>query len=233
MLSACAGLKHTPERGTLACLSAAMRRSLAAFKRQELASSLEAFKAFNYHPGNELLKVPSPLGKRSIVTPKHEGIVSTLWTAVFLPLSFEHSCLALALSWCRQQPLSTLLCWSITSLLCLCRLQCTRAHGFCVWVCIGHCKAGWADAVASSAAAGEQGGGQQRGGHRRQLPRSFPAGRHPGSRRGRGRALPCAPGQQRHTRCYHSQRSTCCSKCHFEDCKVKNELEYSLPVWAW
>lgn len=57
VLSSCATLKHTPERGTLACLSAAMRRSLAAFKRQELASSLEAFKAFNYHPGNELLKV--------------------------------------------------------------------------------------------------------------------------------------------------------------------------------
>ncbi|KAK9909614.1 hypothetical protein WJX75_005137 [Coccomyxa subellipsoidea] len=56
VLSSCATLKHTPERGTLACLSAAMRRSLAAFKRQELASSLEAFKAFNYHPGNELLK---------------------------------------------------------------------------------------------------------------------------------------------------------------------------------
>lgn len=59
MLSSCVALKHTPERGTLACLSAAMRRNLASFKRQELASSLEAFKAFNYHPGNELLLVCS------------------------------------------------------------------------------------------------------------------------------------------------------------------------------
>ncbi|BDA42803.1 hypothetical protein COCOBI_03-6960 [Coccomyxa sp. Obi] len=56
VLSSCATLKLTPERGTLACMSAAMRRNLAAFKRQELASSLEAFKAFNFHPGNDLLK---------------------------------------------------------------------------------------------------------------------------------------------------------------------------------
>ena len=58
VLSSCATLKHSPERGTLACMSAAMRRNLAAFKRQELASSLEAFKAFNFHPGNDLLQVP-------------------------------------------------------------------------------------------------------------------------------------------------------------------------------
>lgn len=59
VLSSCAALKHQPGKGTLACLSAAMRRALPAFNRNELASCLEAFKAFNYHPGNELLQVGS------------------------------------------------------------------------------------------------------------------------------------------------------------------------------
>ena len=57
VLSACCQLPHQPSEGLLEALAAAMGRSLSAFKRQELASCLDAFKALGFHPGNELIQV--------------------------------------------------------------------------------------------------------------------------------------------------------------------------------
>ena len=57
VLSSCQALGHQPEPATLACLEAAMRAGLPAFKRGELASCLEAFRAWSYCPGADLLQV--------------------------------------------------------------------------------------------------------------------------------------------------------------------------------
>ena len=57
VLSACCQLQHQPSEGLLEALAAAMARSLSAFKRQELASCLDAFKALAFHPGNDLIQV--------------------------------------------------------------------------------------------------------------------------------------------------------------------------------
>ena len=57
VLSACCQLQHQPSEGLLEALAAAMGRTLSAFKRQELASCLDAFKAVGFHPGNELIQV--------------------------------------------------------------------------------------------------------------------------------------------------------------------------------
>ena len=57
VLSTCCQLQHQPSEGLLEALAAAMRMTLSAFKRQELASCLDAFKALAFHPGNDLIQV--------------------------------------------------------------------------------------------------------------------------------------------------------------------------------
>ena len=57
VLETCCQLQHQPSEDLLEALAAAMRMTLLAFKRQELASCLDAFKALAYHPGDELIQV--------------------------------------------------------------------------------------------------------------------------------------------------------------------------------
>lgn len=57
MLSAFCTLQHQPSKGVLEALAVAMRPSLSTFKRQQLASCLDAFKALGFHPGNDLIQV--------------------------------------------------------------------------------------------------------------------------------------------------------------------------------
>ena len=57
VLSAFCTLQHQPSKGVLEALAAAMRPSLSTFKRQQLASCLDAFKALSHHPGNDLIQV--------------------------------------------------------------------------------------------------------------------------------------------------------------------------------
>ena len=57
VLSAFCTLQHQPSKGVLEALAAAMRPSLNTFKRQQLASCLDAFKALGFHPGNDLIQV--------------------------------------------------------------------------------------------------------------------------------------------------------------------------------
>ena len=57
VLETCCQLQHQPGEALLEALAAAMRMALPAFKRLELASCLDAFKALAFHPGNELMQV--------------------------------------------------------------------------------------------------------------------------------------------------------------------------------
>ena len=57
MLSAVCTLQHQPSGGVLEALAAAIRPGLSTFKRQQLASCLDAFKALGFHPGNDLIQV--------------------------------------------------------------------------------------------------------------------------------------------------------------------------------
>lgn len=50
-----------------------MKLTLSSFKRQELASCLDAFKALAFHPGNDLIQVGLSLHPR---TASHRGIFS-------------------------------------------------------------------------------------------------------------------------------------------------------------
>lgn len=60
MLSSFGGLQHQPEEKLLEALAAAMKLNLPTFKRQELASCLDAFKVLSFHPGNDLIQVNLP-----------------------------------------------------------------------------------------------------------------------------------------------------------------------------
>lgn len=57
MLSSCHAMQHRPELQTLTSLAGAMRAGLAGYKRSELAACLEAFQAWSYDPGSDLLQV--------------------------------------------------------------------------------------------------------------------------------------------------------------------------------
>jgi hypothetical protein len=50
--------RHHPEGSTLAALSAAVRQRVMSFKPSELATSMDAFSALGFHPGNDVVQVP-------------------------------------------------------------------------------------------------------------------------------------------------------------------------------
>lgn len=49
--------RHHPEGSTLAALSAAIRHKVMSFKPSELATSMDAFSALGFHPGNDVVQV--------------------------------------------------------------------------------------------------------------------------------------------------------------------------------
>ncbi|KAK9909623.1 hypothetical protein WJX75_005262 [Coccomyxa subellipsoidea] len=48
--------RHHPEGSTLAALSAAVRQRVMSFKPSELATSMDAFSALGFHPGNDVVQ---------------------------------------------------------------------------------------------------------------------------------------------------------------------------------
>ena len=57
VLQSCCGLQHQPAEGLLEALAGAIRLTLECFKRAELASCLDSFKALGFYPGNDLMQV--------------------------------------------------------------------------------------------------------------------------------------------------------------------------------
>lgn len=49
--------RYHPEGSTLAALSAAVRHRVMSFKPSELATSMDAFAALGFHPGNDVVQV--------------------------------------------------------------------------------------------------------------------------------------------------------------------------------
>ena len=57
VLQSCCGLQDQPAEGLLDALAGAMRLTLECFKRAELASCLDSFKALGFYLGYDLMQV--------------------------------------------------------------------------------------------------------------------------------------------------------------------------------